>query len=118
MVFSEYVKLRILYHANMGGIQGVHYTKAVRRRRDQSVHVWSVQVSESLRSDRHTGRPTKVTVRVKELVAEQMTRDDETTATQLHRMLLDNGVDISLSTILRCRTSLGWTFRGSAYIVN
>ena len=44
-----------------------------------------------------------------------MTRDDETTATQLHRMLLDNGVDISLSTILRCRTSLGWTFRGSAY---
>ena len=44
-----------------------------------------------------------------------MTRDDETTATQLHRMLVDNGVDISLSTILRCRTSLGWTFRGSAY---
>jgi hypothetical protein len=29
--------------------------------------------------------------------------------------LFDNGIDISLRTILRCRTALGWTFRGSAY---
>ena len=42
-------------------------------------------------------------------------RDDETAATQLHQILLDSRVDISLSTILRCHTSLGWTFRGSAY---
>ena len=77
-----------------------------------------------------------------------MKLDDETTATQLHKMLSDKGIDISLKTILRyvqllqdiwklktcialllfrmcitmicictCRyrTSLGWTFRGSAY---
>lgn len=80
-----------------------------------------------------------------------MEKDDETTATQLHKMLNENGIDISLRTVLRlvvqyytqyyymyikqctmyvcdgggeieyvtivcrCRTSLGWTFRGSAY---
>ena len=30
-----------------------------------------------------------------------MEMDDETTATQLHRLLNDNGIDISLRTVLR-----------------
>ena len=62
-----------------------------------------------------SGRLCKLTARVKSLVETQMQKDDETTATQLHRMLNDNGIEISLRTILRCRTALGWTFRGSAY---
>ena len=41
--------------------------------------------------------------------------DDETTAYQLRTMLNESGYNISLRTVLRCRTSLGWTFRGSAY---
>ena len=42
--------------------------------------------------------------------------DDETTAHQLHRLLQSRGYKISLCTaVLRCRRSLGWTFRGSAY---
>lgn len=41
--------------------------------------------------------------------------DDETTAYQLLELLKEKGYTISLRTILRCRTSLGWTFRGSAY---
>ena len=41
--------------------------------------------------------------------------DDETTAHQLHRLLQSRGYKISLLTVLRCRRSLGWTFRGSAY---
>ena len=44
-----------------------------------------------------------------------MMEDDETTALQLYKHLMDNGILISLTTTLRCRTSLGWTFRGSAY---
>ena len=44
-----------------------------------------------------------------------MRADDETTAVQLHVLLVSNGFDISLSTILRSRTMLGWTFRGSKY---
>lgn len=41
--------------------------------------------------------------------------DDETTAYQLHAILNERGYSISKNTILRCRKSLGWTFRGSAY---
>ena len=120
MVFSEYVKLRILYHANMG-YKGYTISRLLE---EEGIKVSTFGVYKFLKVYKETGttarrsgsgRPTKVTARVKELVDEQMTRDDETTATQLHRMLLDNEVDISLSTILRCRTSLGWTFRGSAY---
>jgi len=52
---------------------------------------------------------------VKNVVEQQMRRDDETTASQLHVILTTLGYSISLRTILHCRTSLGWTFRGSAY---
>lgn len=41
--------------------------------------------------------------------------DDETTATQLQKILADNGHSLSLITILKSRGKLGWTFRGSAY---
>jgi hypothetical protein len=30
-------------------------------------------------------------------------------------MLVENGIQISFRTILRCRTALGWTFRVSTY---
>ena len=44
-----------------------------------------------------------------------MTEDDETTAIQLHQLLTRRGFTLSCRTVLRCRTDLGWTFRGSAY---
>ena len=56
-----------------------------------------------------------MTAAVKLLVKEQMRKDDETTAHQLHALLRSKGFTLSLCTVLRCRTSLGWTFRGSAY---
>ncbi len=62
-----------------------------------------------------TGRPSKVTAEVKAIVEEQMRLDDETTALQLHRLLTEKGYDLTSRTILRCRTQLGWTFRGSSY---
>ena len=62
-----------------------------------------------------SGRPSKITTEIKQIVDEQMRRDDETTAFQLHRMLTERGHVISLRTILRCRTTLSWTFCGSAY---
>ena len=85
MVFSEYVKLRILYHANMG-YKG--YT-IVRLLEEGKVSMFGVYKFLKVYEETGTtarrsgsGRPTKVTVRVKELVEEQMTRDDETTASQ------------------------------------
>ena len=44
-----------------------------------------------------------------------MKNDDETTATQIHKLLTARGISISFSTIIRCRSMLGWTFRGSKY---
>ena len=61
------------------------------------------------------GCPTKVTMEVKTVVEEQMRQDDETSAYQLHTILTSKGYQLSIWTILRCRASLGWTFRGNAY---
>ena len=44
-----------------------------------------------------------------------MQKDDETTAFQLHKLLVSRGYKIGARTVLRCRKALGWTFRGSAY---
>ena len=44
-----------------------------------------------------------------------MQLDDETMAIQLHQLLISQGYNISKRTVLHCRTSLGWTFRGSVY---
>ena len=41
--------------------------------------------------------------------------DDEISAHQLHRLLKSHRYNISLCMILRYRTTLGWTFRGSSY---
>ena len=61
------------------------------------------------------GRPCKTTQQVKEIVEEQMQKDDETTASELQQILQVNGIHLSHSTILRCRRKLGWTYRGAAY---
>ena len=62
-----------------------------------------------------SAHPSKIAAEIKVLVEQKMCEDDETAAVQLHAMLKEHGCTISLRTILRCRTSLGWTFRGSKY---
>ena len=62
-----------------------------------------------------SGRRSVITVEVCRIVEKQMRRDDETTASQLYVHLTSLGYALNLRTILCCRTSLGWTFRGSAY---
>ena len=74
-----------------------------------------VKATGSITRQAGSGRPTKLTREVKEIVVEAMRNDDETTAVQLHAILVDKQHILSLSSILRCRKSLGWTFRGSAY---
>ena len=58
-------------------------------------------------------KTSKVTDQVLEIVQQQMRVDDGTTAIQLLNFLTSHGVSINLSTIIRCRTRLEWTFRGS-----
>ncbi|KAL5503365.1 hypothetical protein EMCRGX_G010301 [Ephydatia muelleri] len=62
-----------------------------------------------------SGRPSQVTAEVKVIDEAKMQEDDETSAVQLNCLLNGKGFPISLRTILRCRSTLGWIFRGSAY---
>ena len=120
MVYTSYVKLRILHHHFQGRrpytIARVLEEEGVKVSRF-GVHKFVQHYSEtgSIERKEGSGRLSVVTTTVKELVNQQMEKDDETTAHQLHHMLMENGIQISFRTILRCRTALGWTFRSSAY---
>ena len=121
MVFSTYTKLRIVHYQSKGYKP---YTIANFMKENDGISASRYCVAKFLKVYQSTGtierragsgRMSSITRKIKELVEEKMKEDDETTATQLHYMLLDNGITISLRTVLRCRTILGWTFRGSAY---
>ena len=68
----------------------------------------------SIKRARGSGRRPKATLAVRTIVEAQMRTDDGTTAEELRKILREKGYALS-STILRCRPSLGWTFRGSSY---
>ena len=121
MVYITYTKLRIV-HYHSRGIKP--YSIARLLREDDGIVVSRFGMAKFLKVYQSTGsiercpgsgRLSSVTWRIKQVVEHQMQEDDETTATQLHQMLFEQGIVISLRTVLRCRTSLGWTFRGSAY---
>ena len=115
-----YTKRRAIYLASKGlnfsaisralSSEGLSYsTKSV------SLLIRKINVGGSIARNHGTGRSTKITQEVKDLIEEQMQADDETTAVELKCKLDANGIKLSLSTILRCRRALGWTYRGSAY---
>jgi transposase len=121
MVYSTYTKLRIVHYYSRGHKP---YTIAGLLKENDGITVSRFGVAKFLKVYQSTGsierrsgsgRLSSVTWRIKELVEQRMQEDDESTATQLHQMLLEQDMVISLRTVLRCRTSLGWTFRGSAY---
>ena len=121
MVYSTYTKLRIVhYHSR----DHKPYTIARLLKENDGITVSRFGVAKFLKVYQSTGsierrpgsgRLSSVTWRIKEMVEQRMQEDDESTATQLHQMLLEHDIVISLRTVLRCRTTLGWTFRGSAY---
>ena len=120
MVFTTYKRIRILHYH----FQGYKPSAISRNLRAENLTASKRGIAKFLKKYEETGsiarrpgsgRPSKVTAAVKSLVEEQMKRDDETTAHQLHVLLKSKGFNLSLRTVLRCRTTLGWTFRGSAY---
>lgn len=121
MVYSSYKKLRILHYYSQGYKP---YTISKLLESNEGLKVSRFGVAKFIKHYEQTGaisrkpgsgRPSKVTREIKLVVEEQMNKDDETTAYQLHSLLVSKGYELSLKTILRCRTTLGWTFRGSAY---
>lgn len=120
MVLSTYAKQRIISLHE----QGLKSPTIAKLLKQEGVSVSRIGVykflktyklTKTIRRREGSGRPSKITAEIQKLVNERMEADDETTATQLQHMLIQNGTLISLQTILRCRTALGWTFRGSAY---
>lgn len=121
MVFSEYKKQRILYY----NLQGFKVPTIAKLLQEEGMSACSRRgIAKFLKRYRETGTiarrpgsgpPSKITAEVKRIVEERMRADDETTAVQLHAHLNSLGYSLSLATILRCRSALGWTFRGSSY---
>ena len=120
MVYSTYNKQRILALASEG-LKAPVIIKELQKENLQSSRVGvrnflvKFQETGSIARRVGSGRHTKVTAEIKQIVEEQMRKDDGTTAYQLHCLLSEKYYSISLQTVLRCRTRLGWTFRGSAY---
>ena len=63
-----------------------------------------------------SGHPKKLTPAILEQIDNKMNTDDETTATELQKVIENKfGASLSPRTLLRGRRSLGWTKRGTAY---
>ena len=124
MVYSTYVQQRILYF-HFQGLRPYAITEALRREEIATTrqgvrnlvkkYLLSGSIVRRPGSGSGSGRRTKITMDIKRIVDSQMQLHDETTAIQLHHILRERGFNISKRTTLRCRASLGWTFRGTAY---
>ena len=121
MVLTTYAKQRIVHYYSAG----LNAPSIKRKLQEEDgllvsrVAVWKFLrlylETGSLAKREGGGRCSKITPEVKLLVEQQMMKDDETTACQLHKMLSERNINMSIATILRCRKELGWTFRGSSY---
>ena len=119
MAFTDYVKRRILALNREGmrppTITRVLCTEGLRASRRGILFLTRYEMTESLARQPGSGRKTIITEEIRTIVEGQMQADDTSTATQLHQLLIHHGHNVSLRTVLRCRTALGWTFSGSAY---
>ena len=120
MVYNDYTKLRILYYlyqskrpptiALLLRNEGIEATrKGVANFEKRFLATGTIARRQG------SGRKTVITEEIQQAVEAQMRRNDETTASQLHVLLTALSYQLSLRTVLRCRSLLGWTFRGSAY---
>ena len=120
MVYSEYTKQRILSYS----FQGQKAASIVLKLKVEGVFISRVgtwkfikryQLNGTIHRRPGSGRPSKITADVLRIVDAKMDEDDETTAVQVQKLLAEKGHQVSLHTILRSQTRLGWTFWGSAY---
>ena len=117
MVYSRYKRQSILHHCFQ-----VHnaptIAKLLLEEGLKASHIgivkFLVKYRETGSVERRTGsgRSSKITTEIKKVVQDQMRLDDETTAYQLHQLLARRGYNISVHTILQCRTAMGWSSEG------
>ena len=120
MVFTQYEKRRMVFFWKKGykapTIAKLLRSEGITASR-RGIHKFLRLFAERRTTARRpgSGRPFILSTEIKNEVERIMEEDDETTATQLHQLLTQRGFNVSIRTVLRCRTALGWTFRGSAY---
>ena len=118
MVYSEYKKQRIL-HFHLQGYRAPSIANLLQREKlaasRRGIQKFLDLHCETGTIARRPGSspPFKITGEISEIVEAKMRLDDETTAVQLFKLLEDKGYSLSLRTVLRCRTALGWTFRAA-----
>lgn len=120
MVLSEHGCKRILTHYSAG-----HKAPSIQKLLEEEgiivsrVAIWKFlaryKKTCTIARQEGSGRKSLLTPQIRKIVDEQMEKDDETTAFQLHKILLEKGINVTRRSILRWRKQLGWTFRGSAY---
>ena len=121
MVFSEYIKLRILsLHWKSFSVSAIVENLVLEDGiiiSKQGVRQFLKQFKKykTIAQNPGSGFPSKLSPVVEQIINAAMQNDDETTATQLQSILASHNIYVSLTTIVRCRIQLGWTYRGSAY---
>ena len=120
MVYSSYKKQRILFYHNLGMRASKIKAKLAAEnlsatRQGIFMFIKTYTAINSIARRPGSGNTSKIISHIKALADKQMFKNDETTAVQLFTLLNNKGYHLSLRTILRCRTSLGWSFRGTAY---
>ena len=120
MVYSEYTRQRILSYWFNGLKPGSSTLKLKEEGINISrVSVWKFikfyQVQGTIHRKPGSAWPTKITDEVSHIVGAKMAEDDETMAVQLQNLLVENGHQVSLHSILQSQTKLGWTFKGNTY---
>ena len=102
-----YKKERVVFYA----AQGLHAAAISRALANEGIMYSATSISrvlmklsngQSIARKPGPGRPTKISQQVKDLIEDQMQKDDETTASELNRLLQANGIKVSHSTILCC----------------
>ena len=120
--FVCYAKQRILHLVYVEGRENraevarlLHKEGILTTRKSVAVFLRRYEIDGTIERRPGSGRPTKLSIELLRIVETQMRKDDETTAVQLHKLLVSLGHEVSLVTILNSRRLLGWMFRGSAY---
>ena len=120
MVYSDYVKQRILSYRRLGK----SYGEIVRCLADEGLKATKVGVYKFVSRYQETGtisrKPgsgmaSKFTEDAERIIEDQMNKDDETTGMELKNLLGKSGIQVATSTVLKWRNDIGWTSKGTRY---
>ena len=120
MVFSDYVKQRILYYRRLRkNYEGIARCLSEEGHKVTKVGVYKFlkrfEESGTIARNPGSGKASKMTSSAKQIIEEQMWRDDETTGSELQKLLSKEGINVSACTTIRWRQQLGWTAQGTKY---